>query len=152
MTLRAKRRIVFSALLVLAVWPLAHRALVARYEISPWRLFGWAMYCQPKLSLEVGTVAERGGVPFDVEIPDSVIRARARFGEMRVALGRLVSPADLARLMLTELPEADRAVVVIQRNRLDPASARIVGRREYFRFERAADGVRGERFSVRELP
>ena len=44
MTLAGKQRLVFAVLALLAVWPLAHRVLVWRYDIAPWRFFGWAMY------------------------------------------------------------------------------------------------------------
>ena len=54
MSLRAKQYVLAGLLLLLALWPLAHRALVVRYRVDPWRLFGWAMYCTPKLPLNSG--------------------------------------------------------------------------------------------------
>ena len=30
-----------------ALWPIGHAALVARYDVDPWKLAGWAMYTRP---------------------------------------------------------------------------------------------------------
>ncbi len=152
MSYAAKRRLVLGFLVFAVLWPPAHRVLVATSEIDPWRLGGWAMYCTPKLRVEVALVPEKRGRPVDVELPASLREAANRFTERRAVLGRFVSPAVLAREALEQL-EADSVVVMIQRNRLDPATSRIAGTREYFRYSRDDAGrINGERFSVRDVP
>ena len=151
MSFAVKRRVVRGLLLFLAVWPLVHRGLVEVYDISPWRLFGWAMYCRPILSVNVGLVPEDQAGPMETVLPAALERETRRFTERRLALGRLADPAPLASAALAQLPRARSVIVVIQHNRLDPWSDTILGRREYFRFARADGGVRGRRFEVREL-
>ena len=151
MSFVAKRRLVLVFLVCLAAWPLAHRFLAASFEIDPWRLGGWAMYCTPKLKVEVGLVPERAGLPVELDLPLPLREEANRFAERRAVLGRFVSPAGLARDALARL-EADSVVVTIQRDRLDPQTNRIVGTREYFRYSMDEEQrVSGGRFSVRAV-
>ncbi len=148
----AKRRFVLALLLFVAAWPQAHRFLVASFEIDPWRLCGWAMYCTPKPRVEVALVPERGGRPIELELPLPLREEANRFAERRAVLGRLVNPAALARGALERL-DADSIVVTIQRDRLDPTTNRIAGTRRYFRYSLDEQGrLVGGRFSVRDLP
>jgi hypothetical protein len=148
----AKRRVVFTLLALLTVWPLCHRILVARYEISPWRLFGWAMYCTPILAVEVGVVPENDGQPIEVDIPQELRRELSLFTKRRQALGRLARIEPLAEALLGGL-KTDSLVLTIQHNWMDPRSARIRGRREYHRYRYDAAGrLIGERLAVRDLP
>ncbi len=152
MSFAAKRRLVLWFLVCLAAWPLVHRFLVASVEIDPWRLGGWAMYCTPKLRVEVGLVPERAGRPTELDLPPSLREEADRFAERRAVLGRFVNPALLARGALSRL-DADSVVVTIQHHRLDPRTNRVVGTREYFRYSKdERHRVSGGRFLVRDLP
>ncbi len=152
MSYAAKKRAVVAFLVCFSVWPLAHRWLVASYDVDPWRLGGWAMYCTPKLRVEVGMVPEREGRPVDLELPDSLRRSADRFTQYRAVLGRFSNPERLAREALEQL-EVDSVVVTVRRDRLDPRSGRVAGTREYFRYGLDEKGrVTGGRFSVRDLP
>jgi len=42
-----KRRLALALLAFVAAWPLVHRALVARFELDPWKHAGFAMYAAP---------------------------------------------------------------------------------------------------------
>ncbi len=53
MTSRNKARVALALLLLFAAWPLAHRTLVVRHGINPWKLYGWAMYCMPSFESEL---------------------------------------------------------------------------------------------------
>ena len=152
MSFTAKRRLVLAFLVCVAAWPLAHRFLVARFEIDPWRLGGWAMYCTPKLQVEVALVPERAGRPIELDLPPSLREEANRFAGRRAVLGRFVNPDVLARRALDRL-EADSVVVTIQHDRLDPRTNRIIGTREYFRYSMDEQRrVTGGRFSVRDVP
>ena len=152
MSFAAKRRFVLGFLVCLVAWPPAHRFLVASAEIDPWRLCGWAMYCTPKLRVEVVLVPERAGRPIELDLPASLREEADRFAERRAVLGRLVDPALLARDALSHL-DIDSVVVTIQHHRLDPRTNRIVGTREYFRYTMdERQRVSGGRFSTRDLP
>jgi len=151
MSFESKRRAVMVFLVCLAVWPLAHRFLVTRFEISPWRLGGWAMYCTPKLRVEVGIVPESNGKPIAKKLPEELQTEASDFVQRRAVLGRFADPRSLALNALDKV-DADSVVITIQHNRLDPRTDTIVGRREYFRYRRIEHGLLVERFDVRELP
>lgn len=152
MSFSAKRRLVLTFLAGAVLWPMAHRILVATYEIDPWRLAGWAMYCTPKLRVEVALVPEQAGRPVELAIPSDLREKANRFAERRAVLGRFSDPAGLARQALERL-DTDSIVVTIRRDRLDTTTSRIAGTREYFRYSPDGNGgVVGERFSVSELP
>mgnify|MGYP001616078877 CR=1 FL=1 len=56
MSAHAKTTVVAGALAALTLWPLVHLWLVARYDVSPWKLAGWGMYSAPRsrsLGMEV---------------------------------------------------------------------------------------------------
>ncbi|MBX3024183.1 hypothetical protein KF840_04655 [bacterium] len=139
MTLAAKQRLVVAVLAVLAAWPLAHRALVARYDLDPWRFFGWAMYCTPKLPAEVRLFAiERGE---RVEVPVASLsppqrRAVDALRDRRAVWGTLASPARAAAALLDARPDAAAVEVVVEKWYLDPATASIATHVEPFRVDR----------------
>ena len=128
-----KRRLVMMLLISLAVWPLVHRTLVVRYDLNPWRLFGWAMYCTPIPRVDVGFVPERAGRPVELSLPPDLRGEIQGFTRRSEALGQLADPRGLARTALTTL-EIDSLVLTVQRRYLDARSARLVGRRDYYCF------------------
>jgi hypothetical protein len=44
----AKRRVMFGAVVLLALWPFLHHGVVAYFELDPWLYFGVSMYTQPR--------------------------------------------------------------------------------------------------------
>jgi hypothetical protein len=139
LTLAAKRRLVAAVLLALAAWPLAHRVLVWRYDVDPWRFFGWAMYCTPKLPAEVHLFAYEHGDRVAVPL-SSLTRAQRRavsgLRRRRALWGTLASPAAAAQALLAARPSADAVEVVVEKWYLDPATASIAVHVEPHRFER----------------
>jgi hypothetical protein len=139
MTLAGKQRLVVAVLAVLAAWPLAHRALVVRYDLDPWRFFGWAMYCTPKLPATVALFAIEDGVRTPVEIrslPRADRRAVYALRRRRGLWGTLASPARAGRVLLAARPEADAVEVVVNKMFLNPATASIDTHVETHRFDR----------------
>jgi hypothetical protein len=139
-----KRNAVAALLAFVAIWPIAHRALVARYEIDPWKLGGFAMYATPTLPVLLGVLVEGEGegagrlVPLDESSLPLAARARLdRFRVERVALGRLREPRDAARAILAARPDLHGLVVLVQRTTLDPRSARTVASTQRFVYDRA---------------
>ena len=139
MTITAKQRLVVAALAVLAVWPLAHRALVVRYDLDPWRFFGWAMYCTPKLPTDIYLFTVENGVRVPVE-PRSLTPAQRRsvyaLQHRRSIWGSLASPERVGSAILAAKPDADIVEVVVSKWYLDPATAHIATREEHHRFKR----------------
>lgn len=139
MTLAAKQRLVVGVLAGLAAWPLAHRLLVARYDLDPWRFFGWAMYCTPKLPAEVHLFAFENGERVEVPLAslgDPQRRAVDSLRDRREVWGRLASPARAAAALLDARPAAAAVEVVVEKWYLDPATASIASRVEPHRVER----------------
>ena len=139
MTLAGKQRLVVAVLAALAVWPLAHRALVWRYDIDPWRFFGWAMYCTPKLPAEVALFAIEHGARVPVEprsLSDEQREAIDALRARRSLWGTLASPARAGAALRAARPEAEAVEVVVSKWYLDPATATIATHEETHRFPR----------------
>lgn len=134
-----KRRLALALLAALALWPLLHRGLVARYDLNPWKLAGFAMYTTPTPPVLVVVLHDAGGrlAPLDERgLPEATRRALDRFRSERHALGRLRRPDDLARALFRARPDLPALVVLVQRMRLDPATARMTSTRERFVYTR----------------
>lgn len=135
-----KRRVVIVALVAFAVWPLVHRVLVLRYDLSPWRFFGWAMYCQPKIPLVVDAWVRVDGtrVPLEQALGESAELSRRRFEfiERRETWGALAQPDELGTRILEAVPHAESAEIVVRRLGLNPSTARISARRHEYHLYR----------------
>lgn len=139
MTLAGKQRLVVAALAVLAVWPLAHRALVVRYDLDPWRFFGWAMYCTPKLPASIALFAIEQDVRTPVELrslPRRERRAVHALRRRRALWGRLASADRVGAILLAARPQAQAVEVVVTKLYLDPRTATIGTHVETHRYER----------------
>jgi len=122
-----------------ALWPLAHRALVARYGINPWKLAGWAMYTTPVVPTIVVLFHERDGklaLLDERTLPAEAQEALQRFRDDRTAWGTLVSPEPLARAVFEAKPGLGHLVIATQKLTLDPQSARMTSVRENLVFAR----------------
>ncbi|MEE8143241.1 MAG: hypothetical protein V3T77_09080 [Planctomycetota bacterium] len=134
-----KIKILFALLVVLLVWPLIHRWLIVRYDISPWRLFGWAMYCEPKIEAFVDIKLMVGKRPVDwpgSRLPDRIEKERKRYAWRRFVYGRLVSPAELARISFETFPDVDRVEIRFRKVYLDGDTGHVEALRELYQFQR----------------
>jgi hypothetical protein len=141
LSLATKRRVLAIALVLLALWPLAHRVLVVRYDISPWRFFGWAMYCQPKLPLDVAIYVRRDGVlvPIGTVARDAVLEGQIRaFARRREMWGALLPPDDLARRALEVVTDAASVEIRVRRLLLNPETALIESSEQVYRYPSGA--------------
>lgn len=131
-----RRAAMVGVVIAVALWPVVHLALVARADIDPWELFGWAMYARPEARVQVGVEVERAGVRTPLRAMGSLRRQVERYARDRSALGRL-APADA---LLTAVFASDASIdaieIVLRHVELDPDSAMLVARLEPMRFER----------------
>lgn len=132
----AKRRAALVALLLaVMVWPVAHRGLVEVYGVSPWKLFGWAMYCRPKPES-----VTRLGLPDGEEVrwmrardlSDGVREALEAYHARWRVLGRLVEPAQVAERFFAG--GAGHREVVVESIAMELEGGRVVRRVERHRF------------------
>ena len=138
MSYARKRRCVWTLLAILAVWPLAHRYLVYQYDLSPWRFFGWAMYCQPAFRPQVEIFEIHGGQrrPFRIETLPTLERLVNEYERERYAWGRLAAPDDIGKHLLESNPEAPIVEVEITTRRLERATASIVASKQSYSYKR----------------
>lgn len=124
-----KRTVVGVFLIAFAVWPLIHRGLVWRYDVDPWKLFGFAMYAVPgpMKTVRVFPVSEDGrGRMLDFErYAPAEQRAVDQFRQRRRALGRLASMEPLGHRMLELHPDWEGATIAVVTLALDPETARL---------------------------
>ena len=134
-----KRRAVAIAVVVFALWPLAHRALVATFDISPWKLGGWAMYSAPAFPVVVALYRVEGQRPVrlvEEELAPGLVQALRSFRNRRRTVGKLASPEELGRLVLERHPQTPAAIIAVQTRRLSHETALIETDNEKFFFQR----------------
>jgi hypothetical protein len=123
-----------GVVLAVLVWPLVHLVLVARYEVDPWELFGWAMYAQPAARVQVRVDVERDGVRSPLRAMGATRQAIRDYARRRTALGRLAPPDALAQSVLESRSEAEAVWIVLRRIELDRRTAHLVGVEREIRF------------------
>lgn len=110
--MKAKTIFANSMLVSLLVWPLLHYGLINTTDLSPWKFFGWAMYCEPTRY----STCEITGIKKNTDgliasfalgrhkIPEKASASLAgqykQFGELRSHLGRHVAPDNFAAALL----------------------------------------------------
>ncbi len=124
MSLAAKRRLVMVALILLAIWPGAHYAIVQATDMSPWKGFGWAMYTRPSFpgTTRLTALDQESGQLATLNLRDlGPLSARefTRFHARWRRLGRLADPTAAARRLLVERPTTRSLTVASTTQQLD---------------------------------
>lgn len=144
MSLGAKTRIVVAGLAALTVWPLAHVAICARWDASPWKMAGWGMYATPRprtIGMEVYGQAADGGFQ-QLTAPSPALRAEAgAFLERWRWLGGLAHPDAFAREVLTAQPAWTRLRIELYQSHLDPGTGMVGLRRDDRHYAHAPGGA-----------
>jgi hypothetical protein len=157
MTVRTKQRFTFVALLALAIWPLVHRGLVARYDITPWKFMGFAMYCMPTLEPRVEVLAHFGERRAPVDSSEAHMRDLrreiARFTIFRQVWGTLLTPERVGEAAQSLLTRADSFEVVVTEGYLDRESWRLAARETVYEYHSPprVDPAKGARKRKRGL-
>jgi len=136
---RGKQTVIVVLLVLVAVWPFGHRALVAAYDVNPWKLAGWAMYATPTppVLAAIFQPVGKGGIPIPREsLPESVGVALDEFVMERHALGDFRRPDEVAALVLESNADLDEVVVMVQRMILDSKTALMTSRNAIYRYDR----------------
>lgn len=147
LSLTGKARIAVFGLAALLAWPPLHFRLVERYELNPWKFFGFAMYCCPTLPVQLDVeIVERGSVvrlPMGA-LPMPLRAAWRRFALDRSVLGTFRDARPLALRILRARPMAEAVRIDIRHAHIDRATGRIVERHytsEYRRAEAIQDAL-----------
>ena len=144
MSITAKTRIVVAGLTALAIWPLVHVAICARWDASPWKLAGWGMYATPRprtIGMEAYGSGSAGAALEQLTTPTPALRTEgAAFLERWRWLGELAEPDAFAQLVFETHPEWSRLRIELYRSHLDAATGMVSLRRDDRYYERSADG------------
>jgi hypothetical protein len=124
MSARALERTIAAILLAVAVWPIAHLVLVARFEVDPWELFGWGMYAAPSPQVQIRLEQLYEGRSLVVRPSDATLEALNEFARLRTRLGRFVSLDATADEVLALEPQMEGVALVLRRWSLDRETAR----------------------------
>lgn len=134
--LRAKRRGIVIVLCVLALWPAGHRLLAARYDVNPWKFFGWAMYCRPPGKITMEIRAPGGPASGLLLVPPDWEHLSGRFLRWRKHAGSLARPDRLGRILLEENPGLQEIEIDVRHTRLRSKSARVASQAFEYRYRR----------------
>lgn len=119
---------VYALLAFVTLWPAGQMWLVARYDVSPWKLAGWGMYSAPRpqlLGMEIFG-SSGGGSEDQLRDPTPELRQAANdFLERWRWLGQLAQPTELVALVRARHPEWQRIKVVAYKPTLSRTSSRI---------------------------
>lgn len=123
MSIGTKQRIVWIGLVVFAIWPLVHFGVVRMTELSPWKGFGWAMYCVPGRIIMVRVNSIENGSPLSIarsryKSPD-FLRVFNEFVGKRKAVGAWAEPDDFSRVLFEEFPDVEGVVIVVDQVGID---------------------------------
>lgn len=126
MTDQAHRRVLTSILVALCIWPAVHEYLVREYDVSPWKLLGFAMYCTPHVTtVEVwDTSADVPRHVHPVDMTPQELKVHDDFVHLRNAIGKLADPRPVARALLSETGSRSKIRIRIGVTRLHAESRR----------------------------
>ena len=138
MSTLTKSRIAALICLLYIAWPALHRVVVASYATNAWQLGGFAMYATPPARTRVSVFEKRGSEKtlFQGGLPSALVEKQRLYGIRRSVLGSLLPPAALADAYFQVLPDVDHIEVVITREMLSAATARIEGRDIIYQYDR----------------
>jgi hypothetical protein len=131
MSATIKKRILLAVLALLAVWPLVHMGLVARYEIDPWRFFGFAMYAVPSSYQYVHEVELRDGREVNIHhswLDEESLAAHLTLMRKRAVLGKFAEPHELAASLLKARPEMSGLKILVHRDVVSPRTSLVESR------------------------
>ena len=144
MTIDTKRRIVLVGFVVVTIWPLVHHVIVRSLDMSPWKGFGWSMYCVPPRSANTYLYSLDDGRPLTLrEVTpaqqQALRRAADEFGKWRAEFGPLVEPDAFGQVALDCYPNEQGIELVVEHVAVARSSATFerqrVDRYEYRRSE-----------------
>jgi len=124
---RVKKRVVFAAIVFLAIWPMVHHGLVAIYEINPWIFFGLSMYVRANPMPDIVALeAAYPGQTFQAVNRDALrvslpLRQSLRtLVDGRSSYGTLYNPETVVEEIFDEFPsDIDRLAFTMQLLSLD---------------------------------
>ena len=118
----------FVGLILFTLWPIVHHGLVLKFEINPWKLAGWSMYCMRPAPIEVDVMTAADALPegWEMGLPPEVQAAVDQFAYDRRMWGLLEEPDAVAAAVFEAAPELGEVRIRVKDRRLDRKTAHIV--------------------------
>jgi len=120
MKLATKERLVLALLALVAAWIPGHALVVARFDLNPWKWFGWAMYTVPPPVIRCYPVAmpeqrmlEPDGLPPATR--ERVLATTRAFLQARADVGAWIEPDECAEAFFEAFPGVDVLAIQVQR-------------------------------------
>ena len=119
---RIKKRVVFAAIVFLAIWPMVHHVIVTTYEIYPWIHFGLSMYAKASPRPDITALeAAYPGQPFQ-SVNRNALRASLPLQQSLKILafnrhnyGTLYNPEPVVKEIFKEFPrDIDRLAFTVR--------------------------------------
>ena len=141
MTITTKQRVFLAGLIVFTLWPIVHHGLVLKYEINPWKLAGWSMYCVRPAPIEVEVLTDAASLPegWAMGLPPEVQQAVDQFEYDRRMWGLLEPPDAVAHAAFTAAPELRAVRIRVKDRRLDRETAHIVQKIDEYDYATAGE-------------
>lgn len=143
-SLVTKRRIVLAVLILTTIWPMTHHVIVRAFDhLSPWKGFGWSMYCVPYRAVNVRfyAVDERRELYPDIAIPPmraQVADALREFAKRRTVFGYRAVPDEFGAVLLNAFPMIRAVRIEVVEHVVDHETARMTrDRDDQYVYERA---------------
>lgn len=135
-----KLRMVHAVLAVVTCWPLVQLALVARFDVSPWKLGGWGMYSTPRFDAVGMEVYGRNVDTARFELlttPSRSVHTRVHaFLESYRWLRALAPQGLLVEALFLDHPDWDRVRLVVLRTTMNARTGMIEPVRAEYLHER----------------
>ncbi len=132
---RIKKRVVFVAIVILALWPIVHHGVVATYDINPWLYFGLSMYTKPRPFIDIVAMqAAYPGQPFR-SVNRDALRASLplqsnlhKLADGRAWYGTLYNPEPVVKEMFDAFPGEINRLAFTTRSLVLDAEAMLMAR------------------------
>lgn len=138
-----KQRILSIALAAFALWPALHHIATVTFDMNPWKLFGWSMYCVPRRWVDVDITLrdESGGRPLEYRQNEADLTALVDdYANRRWVYGHLQPPDRVAKRLFAKYPDASEFTIYVHQLSFDRASS--FYRRQSFEYVYSPDGRR----------
>jgi len=143
MDIAKKQRLLVLALACFALWPAVHHVATVSFDMNPWKLFGWSMYCVPRRWVDVAIVMRdtSGEHPLEYHQGQADLAAVVDdYANRRWVYGWPYTPDRVAKRLFAKYPDASQFTIHVHQLSFDRATSRY--RRETFEYVYSPEGRR----------
>ena len=126
-----------SLLIALMVWPIIHMFLVDKYDISPWKLFGFAMYTTAhKIEVEVRVEGSKDKQSATASrASDNMMSQYNDFFNKRYILGKFHRPDEFCTNILESNKAFEKVTITIDTIRLEGKTGMLTSTAQTYHYQ-----------------